>query len=110
MKLMDVARIKKASTARGQDANTRANAKIAVLEDRRDFTIAEYNRVRRKLLKLGDDYVGGFPAMSLSDLYRKSTVDGRNVGDSKRTDGKFWGDHRAGPSQLAMMEVVHEIS
>jgi hypothetical protein len=110
VKLMDVARVKKASTARGQDANTRANAKIAVLEDRRDFTIAEYNRVRRKLLRLGDDYLGGFPAMTIADLYRKSTVDGRNVGDSKRTDGKFWGDHRAGPSQLVMTEVVGEIS
>ena len=68
--------------------------------------MGEYNQVRNKLIRLGEEYVGGFHKMD--DLYRKSTVDGRNVGDSRRTDGKFWGDHKAGPSQRAMIKQTED--
>jgi hypothetical protein len=108
VKAIDVAWIKKASTDRGQTANTISNSKIALLEERRDFVMGEYNRVRNKLVRLGEEYVGGFPKMSRDDLYRKSTVDGRNVGDSRRTDGKFWGDHKAGPSQRATLRQTED--
>jgi hypothetical protein len=89
VKLVDVAHIKKAATAQGQGPNTRANGKIAVLEEQQDFAMAEYNCVRAKLLKLGKEYVGGFPVMARADLYCKSTVNGRNVGTPRGQMASF---------------------
>jgi hypothetical protein len=70
---------------------------IDPIKGRQDSIILDYNRVRTRLAKLGDEYVSNFPVMKLADTRRLSTVSGRNVGDSHHQEG--WAQTGAGPSQ-----------
>jgi hypothetical protein len=97
---VDLSRLGKQDNARGQDANTRANAAIRELEAHRDKHMTVYNLMRKKLLELAPDHdPDAFPIANSTTTYRKSTTAARQVGDSHRKDGDFWrADSGAGPS------------
>ena len=87
--------------ARGQKANLRANDGIRELELARDTHITEYNAVRIKFEQLEHPLAEDHPRITDESLKRKSTTDGRQVGDSRRRDGSIWrNDIGAGPSTM----------
>jgi hypothetical protein len=100
----DVTRVENAwgdkeESARGQKANLRANDGIRELELARDAHITEYNAVRSKFERLEHPLAEDHPIITDESLKRKSTIDGRQVGDSRRRDGSIWRtDIGAGPS------------
>jgi hypothetical protein len=93
----------KEESARGQKANLRANDGIRELELARDTHITEYNAIRTKLEQLEHPLAEDHPRITDESLKRKSTTDGRQVGDSRRRDGSIWrNDISAGPSTMKM--------
>jgi hypothetical protein len=80
---------------------------INPIESRRDNIILDYNRVRTRLAKLGEEYISDFPVMKLADTQRLSTVSGRSVGDSHRQEG--WAQTGAGPSQRLSVSAVDRV-
>jgi hypothetical protein len=87
----------------GQKANLRANDGIRELELARDTHITEYNAVRTKLERLEHPLAEDHPRITDESLTRKSTTNGRQVGDSRRRDGSIWrNDIGAGPSTMMM--------
>jgi hypothetical protein len=88
---VDLSRLGKQDNARGQEANTRANAAIRELEAHRDKHVTIYNIMRKKLLDLVPNYGADvFPIANSTTIYRKSTTAARQVGDSHRRDGDIW--------------------
>jgi hypothetical protein len=59
---------------------------------------------------MNEDYNEGFTELREADLRRKWTMGGRQVGDSRRTDGSLWtgagrADMSAGPSSAHLSRV-----
>jgi small-conductance mechanosensitive channel len=107
VKAVNAAEQTKASTARGQRPNTKANAQIRALDHCRDPLLNSHNKALNRLQeiskKMNEDYNEGFTELREQDLHRKWTMGGRQVGDSRRTDGSLWtgagrADISAGPS------------
>lgn len=77
----------------GQSQSTRAwNARKSVLKEQATL-LKIYTSARKALLELSDDKESTaiqFPALTLDDLSRKSTVDKRQLGDSHRSEGAVW--------------------
>jgi hypothetical protein len=97
----------KKSSARGQAPNTRANDLLNQLKDYRDALLEDYNWVHAKLTRVDVSYARDFkPTLTKADLFKKSTEDGRNVGDSRRPDGALWAyrpdDYAGGPSHVVI--------
>lgn len=91
VKVIVVLRDRKKKDAHGQEKHTRALSKIHLAESKRDHAMSEYNRSRQALIALDVVDAGTvFPALSLQDTFRKSTLSKRSVGDSRRTDGVIW--------------------
>jgi hypothetical protein len=97
---VDLSRLSKQDNARGQEANTRANATIRELEAHWDKHITIYNIMRKKLLELAPYHDPDvFPIANSTTIYRKSTTAARQVGDSHQKDGDIWrSDLSTGPS------------
>jgi hypothetical protein len=77
------------------------NDGIRELELARDTHITEYNAVRIKFERLEHPFAEDHPRITDDSLKRKSTTDGRQVGDSRRRDGHIWrNDIGAGPSTM----------
>ena len=78
--------------ARGQQQNTRSRAHIEAMDLICDQILGIYNASREKLLVLkgGNGGVEKYSPLSKDDLSRKSTVKKRQLGDSRRPDGKLW--------------------
>jgi hypothetical protein len=97
--------------ARGQKANLRANDGIRELELARDTHITEYNAVRTKFERLKHPLAEDHPRITDESLKRKSTTDGREVGDSRRRDGSIWRNNiSAGPSTMKTRKKDGKIS
>ncbi|RDB28165.1 hypothetical protein Hypma_001335 [Hypsizygus marmoreus] len=91
VKTLDALSTAKRKDARGQDQNTRALTRIKEVEGQRDLAMRDYAAARTALLALGEPEADNrFPTLTLQDTYRKSTRDKREVGDSRRMDGKLW--------------------
>jgi len=78
---------------RGQEQNTRSCRRIQTIGLTRDRLLDIYNTSRKALVSLGVDnsiLEDRFPPLGISDLYRKSTVGKRQLGDTYRTDGQVW--------------------
>lgn len=91
VKVIVVLRDRKKSDAYGQEKNTRALSKIHLAEAKRDLAMNEYSHSRQALIALDvPEAASDFPALSLKDTFRKSTLIKRSVGDSRRTDGVIW--------------------
>jgi hypothetical protein len=94
VKAVNAAEQTKASTARGQRPNTKANTQIRTLDHCRDSLLNLHNLALKKLTQIGkkmnEDYHEGFKELKEEDLRRKWTMGGRQVGDSRRTDGSLW--------------------
>lgn len=87
---------RKAKDVRGVTAHTRSMACIKDAESRRDAQIAIYESARQALIRLDvmdDSCDSQFPKLEEKDLERNSTEARRQVGDSKRYDGKMWSVH-----------------
>jgi hypothetical protein len=79
--------------ARGQRQTTRSRLQVDSMELSRDQLLAIYNASHRALrsLRTGNtELEGQFPSLALEDLYRKSTVDKRQLGDTYHVEGKLW--------------------
>jgi hypothetical protein len=107
VKAINAAEQTKASTARGQRPNTKANTQIRTLDHCRDSLLNSYNKALKRLKEIGkkmnEDYHEGLKELKEEDLRRKWTMGGRQVGDSRRTDGSLWtgagrADISSGPS------------
>jgi len=84
---------RKRKDTKGQKANTRSHLKIDTAEATRDQVLAVYNLTRKALCALGntnDNFEVRYPRLTLSDLFRKSTMDKRVLGDTYRPDGLIW--------------------
>jgi hypothetical protein len=82
---------------RGQRQNALARSNIDSAISLRDRTLKLYNESRgtlQSLNSLGPE--GRFPPLSQQDLFRKSTWDKRQVGDTYRPDGRVWSAGRVG--------------
>lgn len=93
MKILSSIYGQKKKEIRGQKANTRARLKLDTIEAARDQILAVYNLSRHALWALGnndEDLRKRFPILTLADLYRKSTVQKRILGDTYRPDGLIW--------------------
>jgi hypothetical protein len=67
---------------------------IADAEARCNLHINTYNEHRRAMISLGlvdeHDSNSQFPPLEIKDTFMKSTVQKRQLGDSRRTDGMLW--------------------
>lgn len=85
---------RKKKNVRGQKESTRAYGKIHTIGTARDRVLMIYTECRLALKSLGrlDDPISldRFPPLTNEDLYRKSTMDKRQLGDSNRADGRLW--------------------
>jgi hypothetical protein len=84
----------KAKNSRGQAQNTRSVKLIADTEARRNIHISAYNNHRRAMISLsmiGENELNSpFPGLEVKDTFMKSTVQRRQLGDSRRMDGILW--------------------
>jgi hypothetical protein len=94
VKAVNSAEKSKASTAKGQRPNTKANDQIRTLDRLRDSLVNTHNEAFDRLVqigkRMGKDYHHGFQHLEAKDLCRKWTMGGRQVGDSRRCDGSLW--------------------
>ena len=107
MKTISAMRSLKRKDMRGQRHNTRANKQRDSLEVTRDHLLMIYRRARQALLSLtkdGQNTGECFPPLTIKDLYRKSTMDKRQLGDTHRTDGLLWVVASAGGSASGATE------
>ncbi len=95
LKLREVCRIlgavlqSKIKNDRGQEQNTRANQSIESTKRVRDCLIADYNRHRRALIKLGavSELSTDFRELKVEDCFRRTTT---TAGNSRYRDGTLW--------------------
>jgi hypothetical protein len=84
----------KASTARGQRPNTKANDQIRALDHLKASLVHSHNEAFDRLVqigqRMGEKYQHGFQRLEEKDLRRKWTLGGRQLGDSRRSDGSLW--------------------
>jgi hypothetical protein len=84
----------KTKHSRGQAQNTRSRRFIADAEARRNLHIKEYNDHRTAMIALGIIEENGtnsqFPLLEIKDTFMKSTYESRQLGDSRRIDGRLW--------------------
>lgn len=81
----------KKKESKTQYEHTRANTQKKSIDLSQDTLLLIYNTSRQALIDLaGGAYETRFPPLSKADLFRKSTVHKRQVGDSHRTDGAIW--------------------
>jgi hypothetical protein len=86
---LSCARARKQKHARGQRQNTRALGQLLAAEQDRNAAIEDYNASRLRLGNLVDEDPR-FPPLTIKDTFRKSTELKRQIGDSKRGEGKIW--------------------
>jgi hypothetical protein len=93
VKTLSVMHGQKIKNELGQKRNMRANYKLHSVELTRNRMLEVYNTSHHALRTLGynpDDLNDQFPLLTLSDLYRKSTVMKRQRGDTYHSDGRLW--------------------
>jgi len=92
-KLISIFHYLRQKNNRGQRQNTRSQVKREALELTRDRLLETYNTTRKALSSLCNDnnrISERFPPLTVDDLYRKPTVDKRQLGDTYRPDGRLW--------------------
>jgi hypothetical protein len=87
--------------ARGQGQNTWALSSIKEEEKKRDLAMRHYNSIREALLRLvpSEERPAAqerMPVLSVQDTYRKPPQMRREVGDSRRSDGRTWDVPKSG--------------
>lgn len=92
-KKLSSARAQKKKDGRGQYEGSRSATQRHILEFNQECLLLIYNTGRKAFISLSDDeHIGeAFPALSTEDLFRKSTTEKRQLGDSRRSDGRLWG-------------------
>jgi hypothetical protein len=94
VKAVNSAEQSKASTARGQRPNTKANDQIRTLDHLKASLVNSHNEAFKRLVqigkRMGEKYHNGFQLLEEKDLRRKWTLGGRQLGDSRRSDGSLW--------------------
>ena len=104
------ARTRKQKHARHQRQNTRTLSQVLEAENERNAAIEDYNAARVQLLRLVDEDPR-FPPLTIKDTFRKSTELKRQVGDSRRGEGKIWSvgtSARARANATASVDVDKE--
>jgi hypothetical protein len=94
VKAVNTGEMAKASTAKGQRPNTKANDGIWTLDHLKGSFVNLHNEAFARLVrigqKMGEEYYYRFQRLEDKDLQRKHTLGGRQLGDSHRTDGSLW--------------------
>jgi hypothetical protein len=94
---------------RGVTQHTRSLDKIKDAESRRDARIAIYERTRTALIGLdvmADDRDAKFPRLEEKDMERQTTEGPRQLGDSRRLDGRMWVMGKADQSSKGQLSTA----
>lgn len=91
-KKLSYSRAQKKKHLPGQGTGTRATVIRNAIEFNQECLLLIYGVARHALIHLSEDNQVGeaFPPLTAADLYRKSTSHKRQLGDSRRSDGKLW--------------------
>lgn len=89
-KAYSVTHMKKREDDRGTNMGLRSVLGLKKIEVEQDSCIADYNRARLALISLDFPTAASVPVMHVEDTKRRSTFQGRQVGDSRRTDASLF--------------------
>jgi hypothetical protein len=93
MKTLSIIHAQRQKNDRSQRSAQRSHTQRQTVELTRDRLLHIYNDSRTALLtlsKAGKSIEERYPALSLKDLYRKSTVEKRQLGVTNHLDGQLW--------------------
>lgn len=80
---------------KGYAGNTRAKLQLEDLQRRRDLHLSHYSAARTSLMRLRelleDTSIPELPSLMVEDTARKQPEWRRQIGDSRRQDGRIWG-------------------
>lgn len=89
-KAYSVTHMKKREDDRGTNMGLRSVLGLKKIEVERDSCIADYNRARLALIRLDFPSAESVPVLRVEDTKRRSTFQGRQAGDSRRTDASLF--------------------
>lgn len=91
-KRLSSARAQKKKDGRGQYEGSRSTTLRHSLEFNQECLLLIYNLGRQALISLSPDkhVAEAFPPLCAADLFRKTTTEKRQLGDSRRADGELW--------------------